>query len=118
MSQVFICSDVHIAQPSHATTISPLFFCADPIGAFFPCCSGADDRSALAKGQAGARCIGNDNPQYAAVARTRFKIGRSRDGAWLPESAVVDATVHMLFEELRVVSKYTFRSWVPRPAPV
>lgn len=42
--------------------------------------------------------------------------GRGRDGAWVPESLVVDATVHMLFQSLRVVSKYQFRTWVLRPA--
>lgn len=47
--------------------------------------------------------------------RASITFGGSRGGAWLPASAVVDATVHMLFQELRVVSKYTFRSWIPRP---
>lgn len=41
--------------------------------------------------------------------------GRSRDGAWVPASTIVDATVHMVFQELRVINKYKFHSWVPRP---
>lgn len=49
--------------------------------------------------------------------RESITFGRSGNGAWLPQSTVVDVTVHMLFQELRIVSKYTFRSWIPRPAP-
>jgi hypothetical protein len=55
-------------------------------------------------------------PMTASL-RESIAFGRSRDGAWVPESTVVDATVHMVFQRLRVVSKYQFRTWIPRPAP-
>lgn len=48
--------------------------------------------------------------------RESITFGRSSDGAWVPASTVVDATVQILFQRLRIVSKYTFRSWIPRPA--
>lgn len=42
--------------------------------------------------------------------------GRSREGAWVPEASIVDATVQMLFQRLRVISKYKAQSWASRPA--
>jgi hypothetical protein len=42
--------------------------------------------------------------------------GRSKEGAWVPESAVVDATVSLLLQKVRIISKYRFLSWVKRPA--
>lgn len=55
-------------------------------------------------------------PMTTALSES-ITFGRSPDGTWVPESVLVDATVHMLFQRLRVVSKYKFRSWIPRPAP-
>lgn len=42
--------------------------------------------------------------------------GISKDGDWVPASAVVDSTVGILFQKMRVISKYRFLSWVKRPA--
>lgn len=41
--------------------------------------------------------------------------GRRKEGEWVPVNAVVDATVGMLFQNIRVISKYQFLTWVKRP---
>lgn len=40
----------------------------------------------------------------------------NKDGAWVPASAMVDATVGILFQKMRVISKYRFLNWIRRPA--
>lgn len=45
-----------------------------------------------------------------------IRFGPRQDGMWLPESVVVDSTVGILFQRLRIVSKYQFHSWLARPA--
>lgn len=56
---------------------------------------------------------------YTGLPMTRsftqtITFGRSQQAAWVPVSAVVEATVGMLVHG-RVIGAYQFNSWVPRP---
>lgn len=54
-------------------------------------------------------------PMTKAMEHT-ITYGRNKEGAWVPATAIVDATVGILFQKLRIISKYRFLTWVKRPS--
>lgn len=53
-------------------------------------------------------------PMTKAMEHT-ITYGPSKEGAWVPVTAVVDATVGILFQKMRIISTYHFLTWVKRP---
>jgi len=54
-------------------------------------------------------------PSVKAMTQTTT-FGLNSEGYWVPVSSILDSTVSLLFKKMRIISKYQFDTWAPRPA--